>query len=121
MKSYVMQLRFVDLDEAVAFYTEKLGCELAFRYEDFYAGVLVGEQMLHLKLVDQPDSNLDAIRDGDHLHLTLSVEDLPAKREALLKNGVEVSPIRDQPWGLECTVCDPQGHTLFVSQFQADD
>jgi catechol 2,3-dioxygenase-like lactoylglutathione lyase family enzyme len=40
--SIVPQLRTTDLASSIRFYTEKLGFTVAFKYEDFYAGLRVG-------------------------------------------------------------------------------
>ncbi len=66
------QLRITDLERAIRFYTEKLGFVLAFRHQDFYAGVRCGEAMIHLKLVDDPDPGIDFVRSGQHLHVYLA-------------------------------------------------
>ena len=113
---YIAQLRFIDLQAAIEFYVEKLGCELAFTYEGFYAGIIVDDQLLHFKKVSQPEPNIDWVRGNEHLHIMFPVADLELRRQELLERGVVVSAIRDQPWGMECTVTDPEGHSLYFSQ-----
>lgn len=46
-----MSPRFLvtDLDHSIAFYKDKLGFELEFRYEDFYAGIIKDGCSIHLK------------------------------------------------------------------------
>jgi catechol 2,3-dioxygenase-like lactoylglutathione lyase family enzyme len=51
--SVTTQLRTTNLEESIEFYVSKLGLELGFRYEDSYAGINVGNQQFHLKLVDR--------------------------------------------------------------------
>jgi len=51
--SAIAQLRTTDLVESIRFYTTKVGLTLEFQYEDFYAGIRAGNQLFHLKLVDQ--------------------------------------------------------------------
>ena len=65
----ISQIRTTDLDESIAFYTGKIGLELEFRFEDFYAGIRAGDQSFHLKLVDEKDPSIDFVSEGDHLHL----------------------------------------------------
>jgi catechol 2,3-dioxygenase-like lactoylglutathione lyase family enzyme len=47
--SIAPQIRTTDMNSSIAFYTEKLGFEVAFRFEDFYAGIKAGENTFHLK------------------------------------------------------------------------
>ncbi len=54
IRALIPQLRTTDLEASIAFYTQVLGLELAFRYEDFYAGIRAGAQVFHLKRVDAP-------------------------------------------------------------------
>mgnify|MGYP003662773103 FL=1 len=112
----ITQLRFTDLEAALDFYTRQLGFELAFCYEDFYAGVSIGEQMLHLKRVDEPDPNINWVRENTHLHVTLMTQDLEAWRKTLVSKGLGVSAIKNQPWGRECVITDPGGHTLYCME-----
>jgi catechol 2,3-dioxygenase-like lactoylglutathione lyase family enzyme len=46
------QLRTIDLENSIRFYTERVGLELAFRHSNFYAGIRAGGGSFHLKLVD---------------------------------------------------------------------
>ena len=52
IQSVTPQLRTTDLAGSIRFYTEILGFELAFQYQDFYAGICAGEHAFHLKLVE---------------------------------------------------------------------
>ena len=36
-----------------------LGYKIAFRYEDFYAGLDIGGQVLHLKLITEADPSIE--------------------------------------------------------------
>ena len=110
----VAQLRTTDLAALIAFWTDIIGLDLAFRFGDFYAGIAVGEQAFHLKLVDAPDPGLAAVAAGDHFHLYLSTTDLDAFAARLGARGVVLTqPPHDTPWGTrECVFFDDQGHTI---------
>jgi catechol 2,3-dioxygenase-like lactoylglutathione lyase family enzyme len=116
--SVIAQLRTTDLEQSIRFYTEALGLRLAFRFRDFYAGLLAGTQMLHLKRVDAQDPDLGAIDAGEHFHLYLETDDAAALAGALAARGVAViKPLHDTPWGTrEFAVHDDQGHTLYFGQ-----
>jgi len=112
------QLRTTDLEASIRFYVETLGFTLAFRWEDFYAGICAGDAEFHLKRVDRPDPSIAYVSAGDHLHLYLHVDDVDALHDDLRARGVAVlaGPV-DRPWNTrEIVLRDDQGHTLYFSQ-----
>lgn len=112
------QLRTTDLGASIEFYTEKLGFELEFRHEDFYAAILAGTQSFHLKLVDEKDPSIDYVDHGDHFHLYFAVADVASIAETFKGNGVElVKDVHDTAWGTrEFVIKDNQGHTLYFAE-----
>jgi catechol 2,3-dioxygenase-like lactoylglutathione lyase family enzyme len=117
-RSATAQLRTTDLARTIGFYTDVLGLELMFRYQDFYAGLRAGEQVIHLKLVDEPDPSIAYVAAGNHLHLYLETDDAAALAAAVVAKGVAlVKPVHDTPWGTrEFVLRDDQGHTLRCGQ-----
>jgi catechol 2,3-dioxygenase-like lactoylglutathione lyase family enzyme len=113
--SVVPQLRTTNLEESIRFYTTVLGGTFEFQYEDFYAGVRLGSQVVHLKLVDSPDPSIAIVRDGEHFDLYLSTDDAAAAAEELRGNGVRfVRELHETEWGTrEFVIEDDQGHTLY--------
>jgi len=114
----IPQLRTTDLKASILFYTTKLGLQLEFQYQDFYAGIRAGNQVFHLKLVDQKDPSIQFVEDGEHFHLYLETNDVAAAAAALKANGVfVVKDVHDTPWGTrEIVIKDDQGHTLYFGQ-----
>jgi catechol 2,3-dioxygenase-like lactoylglutathione lyase family enzyme len=121
ISSVIAQLRTTDLEASIRFYTETLGLPLAFRYEDFYAGIRAGGQIFHLKLVDEPDPSIEFVDRGGHFHLYLETDDARATAEAMTKKGVPlVEPVHETDWGtIEFTIRDDQGHTLYFGSASA--
>ena len=115
MSGVIPQLRTTDLAGSIRFYTATLGLALAFEYEDFYAGIRAGEQVFHLKRVDEPDPSIAFVDRGGHFHLYLETDDVVATAEALKRRGVRlVRDVHDTPWGTrEVVIRDDQGHTLY--------
>jgi catechol 2,3-dioxygenase-like lactoylglutathione lyase family enzyme len=112
------QLRTTDLEASIRFYVDVLGFDLAFRWEDFYAGLCAGGAEIHLKRVDMPDPSVAYVAQGEHVHLYIHVEDVDAMAARLRDRGVAVlaGPV-DRPWNTrEIVLRDDQGHTLYVSQ-----
>jgi catechol 2,3-dioxygenase-like lactoylglutathione lyase family enzyme len=114
----IPQLRTTDLEASIRFYTETLGLKLEFRYEDFYAGIRAGNQLFHLKRVDEKDPSIAFVADGEHFHLYLETDDVAAAAAALkAKAVVFVKDIHDTAWGTrEIAIKDDQGHTLYLGE-----
>jgi len=111
------QLRTTNLDTSIDFYTSKLGFDLEFRYEDFYAGIKAGDQIFHLKLVDDKDPSIDFVAKGDHFHLYFTIDDLEEKAADLRQQGISLTTeIASTPWGTrEFSIQDDEGHTLYFA------
>jgi catechol 2,3-dioxygenase-like lactoylglutathione lyase family enzyme len=118
ISSAIAQLRTTDLDESIRFYTTKVGLTLEFQYEDFYAGIRAGNQLFHLKLVDQKDPSIDYVAEGEHLHLYLVTDDAREAAEILKNNGIRfVKDVHETDWGTrEFAINDDQGHTLYFGE-----
>ena len=114
----IPQLRTTDLRSSIRFYTTKLGLQLEFQYQDFYAGIRAGNQVFHLKLVDEKDPSIRFVEDGEHFHLYLETNDVAAAAADLKANGVSlVKDVHDTPWGTrEVVIKDDQGHTLYLGE-----
>lgn len=118
IKRIIPQLRTTDIASSVLFYTEKLGFEVEFNYEDFYVGIRAGDQLIHLKLVDEKDPSIAYVDDGGHLHLYFQTNDVPAFAEQLKERGVTlVEDVHNTPWNTkEIVIRDNQGHTLYFGE-----
>ena len=114
----IPQLRTTDLHSSIRFYTTKLGLQLEFQYQDFYAGIRAGNQIFHLKLVDKTDPSIQFVDEGEHFHLYLETNDVTAAAAALKANDVPlVKDVHDTPWGTrEIAIKDDQGHTLYFGE-----
>jgi len=115
---FVPQLRTTDLEATLRFYTQVLGFEIEFRYEDFYAGLRLGAQVLHLKRVDDPDPSIAWVAEEGHFHLYLQSDDVIAFAARLRAARVDlVVDVHDTAWQTrEIVLHDDQGHTLYVGQ-----
>ena len=114
----IPQLRTTDLKSSIRFYTTQLGLQLEFEYQDFYAGIRAGNQVFHLKLVDEKDPSIQFVEDGEHFHLYFETNDVRAAAAALKANGVPmVKDVHETPWGTrEIVIKDDQGHTLYLGE-----
>lgn len=118
IKAIAPQLRTTDMVSTIRFYTEKLGFEVAFNFDDFYAGIRAGDNTVHLKLVDEQDPSIPFVDEGGHLHLYFETDDVSAVAERLKRNGVAlVKDVHDTDWQTrEIVLHDDQGHILYFGQ-----
>lgn len=121
--SVVPQLRTTDLAESIRFYTGQLAFTLEFQYQDFYAGIRAGDQIFHLKLVDEKDPSIDFVEQDDHFHLYFRTDDATAAAEFLKNNGVRLMhEVHDTAWGTrEFGIRDNQGHRLYFGESRSED
>lgn len=114
----IAQLRTTDLASSIRFYTTQVGLTLEFQYEDFYAGIRAGSQLIHLKLVDEKDPSIEFVEEGGHFHLYLTTDDAAATADALKRNGISlVKDVHETAWGTrELVIRDDQGHTLYFGE-----
>jgi len=118
ISSATAQLRTTDLAASIQFYTTKVGLTLEFQYQDFYAAIRAGDQLFHLKLVDERDPSIEFVDKGEHFHLYLGTDDAAAAADALKRNGVRlVKDVHETAWGTrEFAIKDDQGHTLYFGE-----
>ena len=123
-----------DQDEALAFYTEKLGLELR---DDVTLAELgdfrwltvgpVGQPDIALTLMAPPgppvfDADTDAklreiVAKGAAGGLFFSTDDCRASYEELKARGVPFdAPPTEQPWGIDCSFRDPSGNNFRLAQ-----
>lgn len=112
IKSMSTQLPVADLERAIRFYTEVLGFELSFRYEDFYAGVVKDGFSIHLKQ-GKPNGNKV---NGD-IDLMFDVEDIDGVYRLLAGQSI-IQPLREMPYGREFYIEDPDGYVLSFLQVE---
>lgn len=98
-----------DIERAIRFYVQQLGFTLAFRYEDFYAGIENNGNAIHLKATERRVKR----EENDDLDLIFSVEDLPGLFEEISKRAITiVQPLREMPYGKEFYIADPDGNVI---------
>ncbi|HLF77645.1 MAG TPA: VOC family protein [Dehalococcoidia bacterium] len=112
-----------DVDEAIAFYTQKLGFSLLRKYktgERPSAYVELGEILLELT----PSTSTPSVEGRSELRIGLVVDDMDATLAELRSKGVEVAREPWQAltfWGRQAQIKDPSGYLISLREWRQPD
>jgi uncharacterized glyoxalase superfamily protein PhnB len=107
-----------DLDRAIAYYRDRLGFEVDFIYQSFYAGVRRDGFAIHLKHAPKVAADRAHRKQNEHLDAYISVSGIRDFFSELQMRGAEViKPLEERPWAsLDFYVEDPDGYILCFSE-----
>ena len=110
-----------DLERAIAYYCDKLGFQLDFKYQSFYAAVRRDGFAIHLKLAPKLDTDRANRKQNEHLDAYISVSGIEGLFSELEMRGAQViKPLEERPWAcLDFYVEDPDGYILCFSEQNA--
>jgi catechol 2,3-dioxygenase-like lactoylglutathione lyase family enzyme len=110
-----------DLDRAIAYYRDKLGFELDFKYQSFYASVTRDGFAIHLKHAPKLAGDREHRKQNEHLDGYISVSGIRGLFSELEMRGAQViRPLEARPWAcLDFYVEDPDGYILCFSEQNA--
>lgn len=110
-----------DLDRAIAYYCAKLGFELDFKYQSFYAAVTRDGFAIHLKHAPKLPADREHRKQNEHLDAHISVSGIRVLFSELEMRGAQViKPLEQRPWAcLDFYVQDPDGYILCFSERNA--
>jgi len=111
-----------DLDRAIAYYVDKLGFELDFTYESFYASVSRDGFAIHLKCAPKTAADREHRRQNEHLDAYVAVSGVRGLFSELQTRGAQVmKPLQEEPWAcVDFYIEDPDGNILCFSEPIAD-
>jgi catechol 2,3-dioxygenase-like lactoylglutathione lyase family enzyme len=113
IKKMSPQILVADIDRSIEFYTKKLGFDIDFRYEDFYAGIVKDGCSIHLKLGKPSIEERKNKRNNDDIDIIFSVDGIEDLYQELSNKPIEfVQSLRDMPYGKEFYVADPDGYII---------
>jgi catechol 2,3-dioxygenase-like lactoylglutathione lyase family enzyme len=107
-----------DVDRAIAYYGDKLGFQLDFKYESFYAAVVRDGFAIHLKNAPKFRGEREYRKQNEHLDAYISVSGIRALFREMERRGARVvKPLEERPWGcVDFYVEDPDGYILCFSE-----
>ncbi len=107
------QLLVTDMGRSIEFYTKKLGFDIDFRYDDFYAGIGKYGFFIHLKIGNPSREERQNRRNNGDLDIIFSVDGIEYLYEEILSKSVElIQPLRKMDYGKEFYVVDPDGYII---------
>ena len=113
IKKMSLQLLVVDIERSIEFYTKKLGFQIDFRYEDFYAGIIKDGFSIHLKAGHPLIEERKNKRNNEHLDIIFSVEGIDYLYEEFSSRALEIiQPLRNMPYGKEFYIADPDTYII---------
>jgi catechol 2,3-dioxygenase-like lactoylglutathione lyase family enzyme len=113
IKKMSPQFLVTDIEHSIEFYTKKLGFDLEFRYEDFYAGIIKDSSSIHLKSGKSSIEERKSKRENDDLDIVFSVEAVEDLYKEFVDKSIEIiQPLCDRPYGKEFYIADPDGYIL---------
>ena len=107
-----------DLERGIAYYRDKLGFELDFKYQDFYASVARDGFAIHLKCAPKLPRDREDRKQNEHLDAYISVMGIRELFREMETRGAQViRPLEQRPWACQdFYVEDPDGYVLCFSE-----
>jgi catechol 2,3-dioxygenase-like lactoylglutathione lyase family enzyme len=104
-------LRVADLARSLGFYRDKLGFDVEWCYENFYACVARDGCRIHLRCAAATPRDQAAFERAEHLDACMVVRDAGVLAGEF--GGLEFTvPLRAMPYGKEFYIRDPDGYIL---------
>ena len=118
MKLELVPVPVTDVDRAIDFYVNKVGFNLDHDHR-------VTDELRFVQLTPKGSAcsivigeGITEMEPGSQQNLQMVVQDTPAAREMLLKNGVKVGEVQDMPWGVFVYFSDPDGNSWALQQIK---
>jgi catechol 2,3-dioxygenase-like lactoylglutathione lyase family enzyme len=107
-----------DLQTAIAYYRGKLGFDLDFCYESFYASVSRDGFAIHLKCAPKTIADRTNRKQHEHLDVYIGVVGAASLHDELRSRGARITkPLEERPWSCwDFYVEDPDGYILCFSE-----
>lgn len=113
IKKMSPQFIVTDIERSLKFYMEKLGFDIDFQYEDFYAGIVKDGCSIHLKIGKPSLEERENRKRNEDLDVVFLVDGIDDLFEGFSSKFVHfIQPLRKMPYGKEFYVADPDGYII---------
>jgi len=113
IKKMSPQFLVTDIDRSIEFYVKKLGFDIEFSYEGFYAGIIKDGYSIHLKTGNSSIEERKNKRKNQDLDLIFSVDGIEDLYKELSNKFIEFTQtLRNMPYGKEFYIADPDGYII---------
>jgi uncharacterized glyoxalase superfamily protein PhnB len=111
-----------DVGRAIDYYRDRLGFQIDFVYESFYASVSRDGCAIHLKNAPKIEADREYRRRDEHLDASIAVNDAAALYEEFQgRKATIIRPLEERPWNCrDFYVEDPEGYILCFSEVIGD-
>jgi predicted enzyme related to lactoylglutathione lyase len=107
IKNMSAQLLVADVERSIGFYIEKLGFDLDFRYQDFYAGIIKDGRSIHLKQTEISAEEIKIRNNNDNVAIIFSVDEIESLYEEITGKSIKIiQSLREMPYGKEFYIAD---------------
>ena len=102
LRSVAPQFLVDDIAASTAFYRDKLGFQIDFVYDDFYASVSRDDCAIHLKEAPKSLEDRRNRKEHEHLDAYVDVEGIETLYGELKALGAPITkPLETRPWGVK--------------------
>ena len=107
-----------NLDRTIEYYRDRLGFQVDFVYDAFYASVSRDGFAIHLKHAPKLATDRAHRKENEHLDAHIAVSGVRELFTELQGRGANVTkPLKEQPWAcIDFYVEDPDGYILCFSE-----
>ena len=118
LTSIAPQFLVDDLPTACSYYKDRLGFNVDFIYEDFYAGLSRDSVVLHLKCAPKTVSDRQRRKDNEHLDAHVAVRGVDGLyKEFTAKGATVIKKLETRPWRCKDFYTeDPDGYIICFSE-----
>lgn len=113
IKQMSLQLIVANIEHSIEFYTTKLGFDIDFRYEGFYAGLVKDSYSIHLKTGKPSIEEGINKKNNEAVDIIFSVDGIEDLHKDFLSKSVNfIQSLRTMPYGKEFYIADPDGYII---------
>ena len=102
-----------DINHSIEFYTQQLGFEIQFLYEDFYCGIAKDGHSIHLKSGKPAKEERINRKNNEDADIVISTDNIEVLFSDFQNKPVDtLKALREMPYGKEFYITDPDNYII---------